>query len=158
VNPGRMASALVMQIEKDEGIRLRDEALLALLICAGQRVQEVCDVQMRNLDHAGGNVTIRYRKGGPEIGSDAECEPLMLGFASTSVWQLMHPQRERRLMQRVVEQCAHVAAARLRSDTQSVSSLERVSVMLDPAQRLSSGFVRTDPVERLTSTGWYITS
>jgi hypothetical protein len=61
-------------------------------------------------------------------------------------------------VKRVVEQCAHVAAARLRSDTQSVSSLERVSVMLDPAQRISSGFVRTGPVERLTSTGRYITS
>jgi site-specific recombinase XerD len=150
--------------EKDERIRLRDEAILALLIYAGLRAQEVCDVQLRDLDLAGGNVTIRHGKGGrmrrvilhpdaiqllhrylnklrcpqgiPAIGSDAEREPLIAGFASTRAGRPMHPGVNQRLIQRVVEQRAHEAAARLRLDVQTVSSLERISVMLDLAQRL----------------------
>src|SRR5689334_11935689 len=126
--------------------------------------QEACDVQLRDLDLAGGNVTIRHGKGGrmrrvmlsgdavnlirryltrlrcpqgiPAIGSDAEREPLIVGFASTSVGRPIHPGVNQRLVQRVVEQRAHEAAARLRFDAASVSSLERVNVMLDLGQRL----------------------
>ena len=36
--------------EPDERLRLRDEALLALLIYGGLRAQESCDVQLRDLD------------------------------------------------------------------------------------------------------------
>src|SRR3954452_21503598 len=50
--------------EKDHRIRLRDEAILALLIYAGLRAQEACDVQLRDLDLGGGTVTIRHGKGG----------------------------------------------------------------------------------------------
>jgi site-specific recombinase XerD len=150
--------------ESDERMRLRDEALLSLLIYAGLRAQEVCDVQLRDLDLAGGNVTIRHGKGGrmrrvmlnsdavnlirryltrlrcpqgiPAIGSDTEREPLIVGFASTIVGQPIHPGVNQRLVQRVVEQRAHEAAARLRLDATVISSLERVGMMLDLAQRL----------------------
>ncbi|KPV54937.1 hypothetical protein SE17_00740 [Kouleothrix aurantiaca] len=150
--------------EQDERIRLRDEALLALLIYAGLRAQEVCDVQLRDLDLAGANVTIRHGKGGrmrrvmlsaeaihllrryltrlrcphgiPLIGSDAEREPLIVGFASTTAGRPIHPGVNQRLVQRVVEERAHEAAARFRLDAQLVSSLERVGVMVDLAQRL----------------------
>jgi integrase/recombinase XerC len=150
--------------EQDERIRVRDEALLALLIYAGLRAQEACDVQIRDLDLAGGNVTVRHGKGGrmrrvmlsnealnllrryltrlrcpqgiPTAGSDAERESLIVGFASTSAGRPMHPGVNQRLVQRVVEQRAHEAAARLRLDAQTISSLERVGVMLDLAQRL----------------------
>jgi integrase/recombinase XerC len=150
--------------EKDERIRLRDEALLALLVHAGLRAQEVCDIQLRDLDLDGGNVTVRHGKGGrmrrvmlnsdaiglirryiarvrclqgiPPIGSDAERESLLVGFDRTSAGRPMHPGINQRLVQRVVEQRAHEAAERLRLDAQSVSSLERVGVMLDLAQRL----------------------
>lgn len=153
-----------MRTEKDERIRLRDEALLVLLVHAGLRAQEVCDIQLRDLDLDGGNVTIRYGKGGrmrrvllntealallhryisrlrcvqglPTIGSDAEREPLLVGFDRTSPGRRMHPGVNQRLVQRVVGQRAHQAAERLRLDTQSVSSLERIGVMLDLAQRL----------------------
>ena len=48
----------------DIRLRLRDEAMLALLAYAGLRVQEVCDVQLRDIDLEGGTVTIRSGKGG----------------------------------------------------------------------------------------------
>jgi integrase/recombinase XerC len=79
---------------------------------------------------------LRCPQGIPAIGSDAEREPLIVGFASTSVGRPIHPGVNQRLVQRVVEQRAHEAAARLRFDAASVSSLERVNVMLDLGQRL----------------------
>jgi integrase len=112
--------------ERDQRIRLRDEAILALLIYAGLRAQEACDVQLRDLDLAGGNVTIRHGKEGrmrrvmlhsdairilrgyltrlrcpqglPSIGSDAERESLIVGFASTSAGRPMHPGVNQRLI------------------------------------------------------------
>jgi site-specific recombinase XerC len=50
--------------EKDERIRLRDEAILALLLYAVLRAHEAYHVQIRDLDLASGNVTIRHGKGG----------------------------------------------------------------------------------------------
>lgn len=150
--------------EKDERIRLRDEALLALLIHAGLRAQEVCDVQIRDLDLDGGTVTVRHGKGGrmrrvmlnaeathilrrymtrlrfkqgmPSFGSDAEREELFVGFDRTRPGYPMHPGINQRLVQRVVTQRAHAAAERLRADAQSRPSLERVTQMLDVAQKL----------------------
>jgi len=157
--------------EKDERIRLRDEALLALLIHAGLRAQEVCDVQLRDLDLDGGTVTVRYGKGGrmrrvmlnteavtllrryvtrlrfphglPMLGSDAEREPLLVGFDLTSAGRPMQPGINQRLVQRVVAQRAHAAAERFRSDAQTIASLERVGVMLDLAQRLEEATPHT---------------
>jgi site-specific recombinase XerD len=48
----------------------------------------------------------------------------------------MHPGVNQALIQRVVEQHEHEAVTRIRSEAQSVSSLERGSVVLDLAQRL----------------------
>src|SRR5215472_10797090 len=45
--------------EQNAVLRARDEALLALLIYAGLRVQEVCDMQLRDLDLEGGMLTVR---------------------------------------------------------------------------------------------------
>lgn len=45
-------------------LRMRDEALLALLVYAGLRVQEACDVQLRGLDLDGGTLTVRSGKAG----------------------------------------------------------------------------------------------
>jgi site-specific recombinase XerD len=46
--------------EQDAVIRLRDEA--ALLIYGGMRVQEACDLQLRDVDLAGLSITVRYGK------------------------------------------------------------------------------------------------
>src|SRR5262245_31904065 len=108
--PTEAVDALLRAVrsEKDERIRLRDEALLAVLIHTGLRAQEVCDVQLRDLDLDGGILTVRHGKGGrmrramlnteaitvlrryltrlrcpqghPALGSDAEREPLLIGF------------------------------------------------------------------------------
>ena len=43
--------------------RRRDEAFLALLVYAGLRIQECCDVQVRDVDLAGGAVVVRSGKG-----------------------------------------------------------------------------------------------
>lgn len=157
--------------EKDARIRLRDEALLALLVHAGLRAQEVCNVQLRDLDLDGATVTVRHGKGGrtrrvllnteaiqllrrylkrlrcpsglPSIGSDAEREALLVGFPVTVPGNPMQPGINQRLVQRVVAQRAQEAAARLRLDAASVSSLERVGIMLDLAQRLEQATPHT---------------
>jgi integrase len=50
--------------EHNATLRARNEALLALLIYAGLRVQEVCDLQLRDLDLAGETIMIRSGKAG----------------------------------------------------------------------------------------------
>jgi site-specific recombinase XerD len=64
--PSEAVDAILRAVrgEKDERIRLRDEALLALLIYTGLRAQEACDVQIRDLDRDGGSLTVRHGKGG----------------------------------------------------------------------------------------------
>jgi site-specific recombinase XerD len=64
--PDQAVDALLRAVrsEPDLRLRLRDEALLALLVYAGLRVQEVCDVQLRDLDLASGTLVVRSGKGG----------------------------------------------------------------------------------------------
>jgi integrase len=127
-----------VRAEADERLRLRDEAILALLAYAGLRVQEACDVQLRDLDLAGSTVTVRSGKGGrprrvplhtdalrllkryltavrcpegmPAIGSDAEREPLLAGFDPSVPGRPMQPGINQRLAQRVIKQRAVEAA------------------------------------------------
>ncbi len=164
--PAEAVDAILRAVrgEKDERIRLRDEALLALLIYTGLRAQEACDVQIRDLDLDGGTLTVRHGKGGrmrrvmlnteaitllrrylnrlrcpdgtPALGSEIEREPFLVGFHATKAGRPMQPGVNQRLVQRVVEQRAHEAARRFRSDAETIASLERVGVMLDLAQRL----------------------
>lgn len=96
--------------EKHPLLRVRNEALLALLIYVGLRVQEACDLQLRDL--GGGTVTVRSGKAGkarrvplhpdaerllhrylqivrcpeglPTIGGDQERELLLVGIAMTT--------------------------------------------------------------------------
>ena len=105
--------------EPDPFLRLRDLAALALLAYAGLRVQEVCDVQLRDLDLPAGNVTVRSGKGGkarrvplhddavrllrtyldqvrcpsglPGIGVEEEREPLLAGQDITAPGQPIRP-------------------------------------------------------------------
>lgn len=150
--------------EKHERIRLRDEALLALLVYAGLRVQEVCDVQLRDLDLDGGTVTVRRGKGRrmrrvplhsdavgmlrrylkrlrcpngiPLLGSDSEREALLVAFDQTHVGSPMRPSINQRQVQRIVAHRARQAAARLRAEAQACTTLERIAELLSLAQRL----------------------
>src|SRR5207244_12625759 len=54
----------VARAEQHPLLRARNEALLALLIYAGLRVQEACDLQLRDLDLEGGTATVRSGKAG----------------------------------------------------------------------------------------------
>src|SRR5258708_5694991 len=64
--PDQAVDALLRatRAEPDPRLRLRDEALLALLLYAGVRIQEACDVQLRDLDLASGTLVVRSGKGG----------------------------------------------------------------------------------------------
>lgn len=157
--------------ERNERVRLRDEALLALLAHAGLRAQETCDIQLRDLDLDGMTVTVRRGKGGrtrrvmlnaeavavlrrylkklrcpkglPVVGSEVEREALLVGFDQTSAGQPMRLGMNQRLVQRVVEQRAHEAAERLRADAAGLSSLERAAELNDLARQLDEATPHT---------------
>lgn len=160
-----------VQSERSERVRLRDEALLTLLAHAGLRAQEICDLQLRDLDLEGMSLTVRRGKGGrtrrvmlnaetvavlrrylrqlrcpqglPIVGSEAEREALLVGFDQTSAGQPMRPGMNQRLVQRVVDQRAHEAAARLRTDAAGLSSLERAAELHDLARQLDDATPHT---------------
>lgn len=153
-----------VRAEPDERLRLRDEAILALLAYAGLRVQEACDVQLRDLDLAGGTVTVRSGKGGrprrvplhtdalkllrrylttvrcpdgmPAIGSDAERGPLLAGFDPSVPGRPLQPGINQRLAQRVIKQRAVEAAERLEQDAARTASIERAGKLADLARKL----------------------
>ena len=164
--PSAAVDALLRAVQSEQStrVRLRDDALLTLLVHVGLRVQETCDIQLRDLDLDGMTVTIRRGKGGrtrrvllnaetvavlrrylkqlrcpdglPTIGSETECEALLVGFDQTRVGQPMRPGVNQRQVQRVVVQRAHAAAERLRADAAGLRSLERVAELRDLALQL----------------------
>ena len=140
--------------ETDGALRARNQALLALLIYAGLRVQEVCDVQLRDLDLAGGTVTVRHGKAGkvrrvplhpeaqkllhryldqircpgqrlPAVGQEQERESLWLRRDMAQPGQPFQVGITSRLVQRLVEELGQQAAARLRVEVENESNLER---------------------------------
>ena len=147
--------------QPDQRLRLRDEALLALLIYGGLRAQEVCDVQVRDLDLPGGAVAVRYGKGGrsrrvylpsegvallkrylalrcpdgpPSLGDDAERETLLVTFSQAN-GGAPRVGLNQRTVQRVVGAYATAAAARYRADAER-APLEQAGRMLRLAERL----------------------
>jgi site-specific recombinase XerD len=160
-----------VQSERIERVRLRDEALLALLVHTGLRAQETCDLQLRDLDLDGMTLTVRRGKGGrsrrvmlntdvvvvlrrylkqlrcrtglPALGSEAEREPLLVRFDQTSPGQPMRPGMNQRLVQRVVAQRAREAAERLRADAANLSSLERTTELYHLARQLDDATPHT---------------
>jgi site-specific recombinase XerD len=157
--------------EPDVIIRLRDEAALALLIYGGLRVQEACDLQLRDVDLAGLSITVRYGKAGkarrvpihadaqrlllryleqvrcpngqPPVGSDAERESFLAGIDAAAPGRPLRPGVNQRLVQRIVTQRAHEAAERLQRDAEREGDLARASELLDLARRLLSATPHT---------------
>jgi len=164
--PAEAVKALLRaaRAEKDATIRLRDEAALALLIYGGLRVQEACDLQLRDLDLAGLTITVRHGKAGkarrvpihadaqrllqryleqvrcpagpPPLGSGAEREPFLAGIDAAAVGRPLRPGVNQRLVQRIVEQRAHQAAERLQLDAEREPDLAQAGVLSDLARRL----------------------
>jgi site-specific recombinase XerD len=164
--PATAVKALLRAVraEQDAIIRLRDEAALALLIYSGLRVQEVCDLQLRDVDLAGLSITVRHGKAGkarrvplhadaqrllqryieqvrcpdgmPLLGSDAERGAFLVGIDAATPGRPLRPGVNQRLVQRMVTERAHTAAERLRRDAEQEPNLARVGEMLDLARRL----------------------
>ena len=156
----------VARAEKHPLLRIRNEALLALLIYAGLRVQEACDLQLRDLDLEGGTVTIRSGKAGkarrvplhadaqrllrrylehvrcpegfPAIGSDQERERLLIGIAMTIKGQPMRVGITQRVAQRTMQQLGQTAAHQLRAEAQRERDITRNEFLLDLARQLET--------------------
>ena len=79
---------------------------------------------------------LRCPAGMPALGSPTEHDALLVGLDHTRAGCPMRPGVNQRQVQRVVAQRAHQAAARLRTDAQKVTSLERIGELLALAQRL----------------------
>jgi site-specific recombinase XerD len=156
----RMARA-----EKHPLLRMRNEALLALLIYAGLRVQEACDLQLRDLDLGGGTVTVRSGKAGkarrvplhadaqrllrryldircpeglPAIGSDQERERLLIGIAMTMKGQPMRAGITQRVAQRTMQQLGQSAAQQLRTEAQREQNITRNEFLQNLARQLET--------------------
>jgi site-specific recombinase XerD len=147
-------------------LRTRNEALLALLIYVGLRVQEVCDLQLRDLDLGGGTVTVRSGKAGkarrvplhpdaqrllrryleivrcpdgtPAIGSDQEREKFLVGIEMTAKGQPSRPGITQRLIQRTVQRLGQQAARQLQAEGQRERDIQRRTELEHLARRLES--------------------
>ncbi len=152
--------------ERNATLRARDEALLALLIYAGLRVQEACDLQLRDLDLDSGVVVVRSGKAGkarrvplhldaqrllrryfdivrcptgtPKVGSDQEREWLLVGIDMTKQGQPSIPGITQRVAQRTVRRLGKRAAQQLREEARRERALERGAHLQDLARQLDT--------------------
>jgi site-specific recombinase XerD len=142
------------------------DALLALLIYVGLRVQEACDLQLRDLDLGSGTITVRSGKAGkarrlplhpdaerllrrylervrcpgglPAVGSDQERERLLVGIAVTTKGQPTKVGITQRVAQRMVQQLGQRASQQLRAEAQRERSITRSESLQDLARRLET--------------------
>jgi site-specific recombinase XerD len=156
----------VARAEQHPLLRVRNEALLALLIYAGLRVQEACDLQLRDLDLGGGTVTVRSGKAGkarrvplhpdaqrllrryleivrcpeglPAIGCDQERERLLVGIAMMTKGQPMRAGITQRVAQRTVQRLGQAAAHQLRAEAKREQDITRGESLQDLARRLET--------------------
>lgn len=150
--------------QRDPRQRLRDEALLALLVYAGLRAQEACDVQLRDLDLAGGTITVRSGKAGkarrlplhanalvllqryltavrcpsalPALGSAEECEPLLGRLVMTAANRPLQPGITQRVVERVVARLSAAAANRLEVEAARETQLDIAAQLREWAGQL----------------------
>ncbi len=143
---------------------LLSDKLLALLIYAGLRVQEVCDVQVRDVDLAGGTVIVRSGKGGkarrlplhpdaqhllqrylsevrcplgiPPIGSEQEREPFLVGMQVTVLKRPLVPGIKTRVVRQRISDLGRQAATQLREAAKRERNLERAERLRVLAQQL----------------------
>lgn len=152
--------------EPDLVSRRRDQALLALLVYAGLRIHELCQVQLRDLDLDGGTVTVRRGKGGktrriplhseaqalldcylkevrcpdglPLIGSEREREPLLIGKQVTRKGQPWSPGVEPQTIRKRLKQLGQAAAQQLQSEAKQTSNLRRSQELKLLAQQVAN--------------------
>ncbi len=166
--PDQAVDALLRAVrsEPDLRLRLRDEALLALLVYAGLRVQEACDVQLRDLDLASGTLVVRSGKGGkarrlplhseaqrtlarylqeircpagmPPIGSEQEREALLVGMQRASAGRPLMPGIKTRVARQRIADLGKVAATQLREAATRERDLARLEQVQSMAVQLDA--------------------
>jgi integrase/recombinase XerC len=137
-----------------------------MLLYAGLRVQEACDLQLRDLDLGGETVTVRSGKAGkarrvplhvdaqrllrrylesvrcpeglPTIGSDQERELLLVGIAMTMKGQPMKVGITQRVAQRTMQQLGHFAAQQLRTEAKREQNITRNEFLQNLARQLET--------------------
>ena len=145
-------------------LRRRDEAILALLVYAGLRAQEACDLQLRDLDLNTGMIIVRSGKAGkarrvplhpdaqalinsyvrmvrcptgmPPIGSAEEREPFLVGLRVTHVGSPAQPGIKTRLIWERIHGLGTRAAAQLQAAAHQETNPERIAWLLRTAQVL----------------------
>ncbi|MBA2362491.1 MAG: tyrosine-type recombinase/integrase, partial [Chloroflexia bacterium] len=150
----------------DPVLRSRDEALLALLVYAGLRVQEACDVQLRDVDLPAGTVIVRSGKAGkarrvplhpdatrllrryveavrcpqgmPAVGSQEEREQLLVGIAANAPGRPLRPGIDQRAAQRTLSRLGHDAASALTAAAARTSDIAGAERLRELARRLES--------------------
>lgn len=148
----------------DERLRLRDEALLSLLVYAGLRTKEARDLQLRDVDLAGASFVVRRGKGKkarriplhtearqtltqylrqvrcpqgmPTVGSETEREPLLLGIRMSVPGRPLTGAIQTRLIRKRIKQLGHIAAAQLRQDADQISDPARAQELRQWARQL----------------------
>ncbi|SRR6266571_3396057 len=149
--------------EQNTILRARDKAWLAFLIYAGLRIQEVCKIQIRDLDLGSGPVTVRSGKvrrvplhpgaqrqlrryldliccptGLLAIGSEQEREMLLVGIDITAKGQPTRFGITQRIAQRTVHQLGQRAAQQLRTEAQRERDIKRSESLQDFARCLET--------------------
>jgi integrase/recombinase XerC len=166
--PDQAVDALLRaaRAEPDPRLCLRDEALLALLVYAGVRIQEACDIQLRDLDLASGTLVVRSGKGGkarrlplhseaqrtlarylqevrcptgmPPIGSEQEREALLVGMQRASAGRPLVPGIKTRVARQRIANLGKVAASSLSEAAKRERDLERAEQLRTCARQLES--------------------
>jgi len=148
----------------DPRLRLRDQAMLALLIYAGLRSQEACNVQLRDVDLDGASMTVRQGKGRkarrvplhseahawlveyleevrcpdgmPAIGSQEEREPLLLGLRLTVPGQPLDAGIKTRIVRKRIKQLGEIAARQLQQEAGETANREQAKQLQHAARQL----------------------
>ena len=166
--PDQAVDALLRatRAEPDLRLRLRDEALLSLLVYAGVRIQEACDVQLRDLDLASGTLVVRSGKGGkarrlplhseaqrtlsrylqevrcpeglPPIGSEQERAPLLVGMQRAVVGRPLVPGIKTRVARQRIAHLGRLAATQLAEAALRERDLARVEQLRVCARQLET--------------------
>ena len=151
---------------KDDRLRHRDEALLALLVYAGLWSQEVCDLQLRDIDMPGGTITVRRGKGKkarriplhseaqstlqqyltavrcpdgfPEIGSEAERKPLLIGLRRTITGYPMQAGIKTRVVRKRLKHLGQIAASQLREAAAKTADRGQAQQLRQWAQQVAA--------------------
>jgi len=166
--PDAAVDALLRAVrsEPNRVVRARDEALLAVLVYAGLRAQEVCDVQLRDLDLRGASLIVRSGKGGkarrvplhvdavrlvdhylrtlrcptglPAVGSLTEREALLVGIDVTAPGQPWRPGITTALVRHQVKLRGQQAATTLRAAVPHEPDRVRAATLTELARVLDT--------------------